>query len=248
MDRRLIVSLLQSSIEELGLMTKGFMEMSDYPAPIIQLARRKTEDVLNYLQRLEEIKSRTPDTDVPAASSLPHEEEKSDSRAGEAAEVPTDVKAEPPKEEETTCTTEAEEVVPHVQAQVEIQSDEPEVQSNEPVKAETPLKVSPVATLRMEETPPRPEAITILHTDNSLAGVHTLKKIDDIRQAISIGDRFRFQRELFAGNGEQMNKTLAKLNRLDSFDQAVAYLQSKFDWDMSDETVDNFLQIVRRRW
>ena len=43
------------------------------------------------------------------------------------------------------------------------------------------------------------------------------KKIDDIRQAISLGDRFRFQRELFNNNGEEMNKTLSYINMLATY-------------------------------
>ena len=60
MERTLIVTLLQKSIEELAMMTDGFMEMTEYPAPILRLARRKAEDVLDYLGRLEEVTSYEP--------------------------------------------------------------------------------------------------------------------------------------------------------------------------------------------
>ena len=53
MERTLIVTLLQKSIEELAMMTDGFMEMTEYPAPMLRLARRKAEDVIGYLEQLE---------------------------------------------------------------------------------------------------------------------------------------------------------------------------------------------------
>ena len=45
--------------------------------------------------------------------------------------------------------------------------------------------------------------------------------VEDIRQAISLGDRFLFQRELFAGNGELMQKTLDEINSLNSLSEAM---------------------------
>ena len=74
------------------------------------------------------------------------------------------------------------------------------------------------------------------------------KKISDIKTAISIGDRFRFQRELFRGNGEDMNKTLNYINQLATFDEVQSFLQSKYSWDKGNENVDDFYQIVKRKF
>ena len=54
--------------------------------------------------------------------------------------------------------------------------------------------------------------------------------VEDIRQAISLGDRFLFQRELFAGNGELMQKTLDEINDLDSLSEAMEYIADTFEW------------------
>ena len=99
-----------------------------------------------------------------------------------------------------------------------------------------------------EETSSPVQSPAAPHTDNTIADAHSMKKVDDIRQAISIGDQFRFQRELFAGNGELMHKTIAKLNQMGSLDEAMKYLQAKFSWNAEDEIVEHFLQIIRRRW
>ena len=74
------------------------------------------------------------------------------------------------------------------------------------------------------------------------------KKISDIKQGINIGDRFRFQRELFRGNGEDMNKTLTYLNQLATANEALSFLRSKYGWATDNETAEDFYQIVKRRF
>lgn len=84
--------------------------------------------------------------------------------------------------------------------------------------------------------------------ENSIGATLANKRIADIKQAISIGERFRFQRELFRGNGEDMNKSLTYINQLATFEEAVKFLHSKYSWIEEDVTVLDFLQIVRRRF
>lgn len=74
------------------------------------------------------------------------------------------------------------------------------------------------------------------------------QKINDIRLAMNIGDRFRFQRELFAGNGEVMNKTIAYLNQLAKYEEAESFLTSKFNWDKDNPHAEEFLQLIRKRY
>lgn len=74
------------------------------------------------------------------------------------------------------------------------------------------------------------------------------KPVSDIRQAISLGDRFLYQRELFAQNAELMQKTLNELNELSSFDEAIAYISSKFQWDTESSTYQQFLVTLHRRF
>ena len=71
--------------------------------------------------------------------------------------------------------------------------------------------------------------------------------VTDIRQAVSIGDRFLFQRELFGGNAEKLQQTLTELNNLHSLDEAVA-LVHKFGWDKQSPTYELFLNVLRRRF
>lgn len=73
------------------------------------------------------------------------------------------------------------------------------------------------------------------------------KPVDDIRLAISLGDRFLYQRELFGQNAELMQRTLNELNELGSFEEAVAYI-SRFGWDTESKTYQQFLVTLHRRF
>lgn len=84
--------------------------------------------------------------------------------------------------------------------------------------------------------------------DNTLASSLNNKKIDDLKSAISIADRFRFQRELFAGDGELMNKTISKLNSLESLAEAEEFIQKKFNWSPENSSVADFLHLLQRRY
>ncbi len=72
--------------------------------------------------------------------------------------------------------------------------------------------------------------------------------VDDIRQAISLGDRFLFQRELFAGNGELMQKTLDEINSLGSLSEAMDYVADNFEWDSESTAVQLFENVLKRRF
>ena len=74
------------------------------------------------------------------------------------------------------------------------------------------------------------------------------KAVDDIRLAISLGDRFLYQRELFGQNAELMQRTLTELNELNSFDEAINYISSRFQWDTESNTYQQFLVTLHRRF
>ena len=91
----------------------------------------------------------------------------------------------------------------------------------------------------VEKPAPRPTP-----TQTSLFG----SAVEDIRQAISLGDRFLFQRELFAGNGELMQKTLDELNALGSLEEAMDYVADNFEWDSDSTAVQLFENVLKRRF
>lgn len=70
----------------------------------------------------------------------------------------------------------------------------------------------------------------------------------DIRNIISLNDRFRFRRELFFNDDEKMSATIQYLNETDSYKDAFEYLQNQYDWDLENETVSDFMIIVEKRF
>lgn len=74
------------------------------------------------------------------------------------------------------------------------------------------------------------------------------KAVTDIRQAISIGDRFLYQRELFAQNAELMQRTLNELDQLHSFAEAIDYINMRFQWDQESNTYQQFIVTLHRRF
>ena len=122
---------------------------------------------------------------------------------------------------------------------------EPEPEPAEPEPEEEPEEepVLPIVEPEEDENEDEPEAEPEPEVAHSV-----VPKVTDIKKAISLGDRFLFQRELFGGNGEQMAKTIAELNKLDSLDEAEAYIDKRFNWDKESSTYELFHNILKRRW
>lgn len=119
--------------------------------------------------------------------------------------------------------------------------EEPETIQEEPV-AEEPVKEEPVKEEPVKADPaPAKEEVA-----SPKAAVYG-KAVDDIRQAISLGDRFLYQRELFNQNAELMQKTLTELNELGSFDEAIQYI-SRFGWDTESNSYQQFIVALHRRF
>lgn len=85
--------------------------------------------------------------------------------------------------------------------------------------------------------------------DDTLASAINNKKIIDLKSSITLGDRFRFQRELFGGNGEKMNKAISDFNSFETMTEAQEYIAKNFvHWALDNETVSDFIQLLQRRY
>ena len=128
--------------------------------------------------------------------------------------------------------------------------DEPIVEESiveEPI-VEEPVAEEPVAEEPIAEEPvANEEKVVAEETVAPKANLYG-KPVDDIKQAIALGDRFLFQRELFRQNVELMQRTFADINALHSFNEAIAYLDKRFDWDKESNTYALFLTALHRRF
>ncbi len=70
----------------------------------------------------------------------------------------------------------------------------------------------------------------------------------DIRKAFSLNDRFRFQRELFAGSSRAMDTAIENIEAMRSYGNAELYFFTQLGWDRDNEVVKDFMNIVRNHF
>lgn len=117
----------------------------------------------------------------------------------------------------------------------------------EVVKEPEPV-AEPVVEEPVVETEPEPEVKEELVEQASPKAAVYGKPVDDIRLAISLGDRFLYQRELFDQNAELMQRTLTDINELGSYEEAIMYIGKHFQWDTESKTYQQFLVTLHRRF
>ncbi len=298
MNRELIVSLLQKQIEELKLMTEGFMDMETYPDAIMKLALLKNDDIRDFLHQLSNLNVQynlTEETNLLESEPFIEENiaektvfETEESSKIVAVEENADVET---IEEEVSIeeviidevTIEEEEEEAAIGEEVNVAENEEDIDATKEIVQEEHNVVhakvldeivEEFEDLEEENTEEEIELVTVIEetpiiitsepekanrptmTRNDILNANDVslnsslgsKKISDIRQAISIGDRFRFQRELFRNNGEDMNKTLIYINQLASYEEVFHFLQSKYGWESDNSNADDFYQIVKRKF
>jgi len=117
------------------------------------------------------------------------------------------------------------------------------------IEAEDHDKSDHVVTLGEQLGQSRQSSLNDRFASNAPAeGSFGLKPISDIKSAIPLGERFRFTRMLFSGNGAAFESTVAALNEMSSIDEADAHVREHFSWDMDSPVVADFMNIVRRRY
>ncbi|VBB45358.1 hypothetical protein TRIP_D300200 [uncultured Paludibacter sp.] len=268
MNKEFLVALLEKDIRELELLTEGFEDLDVFPKPILQLARQKAENIIKNLKELENISTKNDikitDKEKVIAPAVEDEALNSDieflvneeKKAEEKIEIPEVPEAEEIVKDEPVDFVEdlkeyglqekiISETMDKKQIEEKIVENEIEAIQESVLKDEKHEEVQPLQEKKEE---PVIIKLEVEEPESNFGSVNDNIKIDDIRTAINIGDRFRFQRELFGGNGEVMNKTLAYLNQLAKYEEAVSFLNNKFGWDKDNQHAEDFLQIVRRRF
>ena len=70
----------------------------------------------------------------------------------------------------------------------------------------------------------------------------------DLKKELGIGDRFRFQRELFGGNGEKLSTALTTLNDMATMDDAINYITTVLRLDLENPISKDFVDFVQKRF
>lgn len=87
--------------------------------------------------------------------------------------------------------------------------------------------------------------------DPSVAARMQRSKINDLRSAIGINDKFLFINELFRGNMQQYNKVLDELNDFKSLNGAQTYLMElkvEHQWEAESNAFIRLNSFIERRF
>ena len=125
-----------------------------------------------------------------------------------------------------------------------------------PKPIEVPVEIAKVAPIEEQKIEPKldkeseKEDVKEEITPNSslLTPNCEAQALRNLMSVISLGDKFRFRHDLFSDSNDLFKETIEILNTIEKFDEAVNYLQGKFNWDAEDATVVYFYDIIRPKF
>ena len=111
----------------------------------------------------------------------------------------------------------------------------------------------------LEEVEEEKETLQVVESQSQIEVQETIKNVSagsilgerirpvtDLRRYISLNDSFRFSRELFNGDSEQMNRVIEQISEMSSLDTAIAFLYSKVNVDEENEAMIDFQELLKK--
>lgn len=123
---------------------------------------------------------------------------------------------------------------------------EERVQMSLTEQVQTPLDEKVQKPLAETEQKPLEEKLQKLSVSSAPILGERIRPAMDLRRSISLNDSFRFSRELFKGDNEQMNRVIEQISEMNSLETAVAFLVSKVDVDEENEAMADFMEILKK--
>ena len=143
-------------------------------------------------------------------------------------------------------------------AAAEEQEEEEEIVVGNPEKDEEPVIVPEAPEMPESEQLELPE-VTVepaqsaevsmkIETNTASTPIlaERIKTAGDLRRSISLNDSFRFSRELFGGNMEQMNHVLQQIGEMHSLDAALVFLSSKIKVEEENEAKADLVELLKK--
>ena len=257
MSKEVYIALIQKDIKELDVIAQGLYE-TDFPSPtVIKLASSKAMDIVNNLQRLSAVKQEESKAEKENQERLAAEAEAKAERE-EQERLAAEAKAKAEREEQERLAAEAKakaerEEQERLAAEAKAKAEREE---QERLAAEAKAKAAAIINdhnkhsiieEKIGNVESKVEQMSKEKGD-SMADKIASSKISSIKSAISIADRFRFQRELFGGNADLMNSTLDRLDACSTIEEAEDIINDFTEWNPEDENVNDFLKLLGRRF
>ncbi len=109
-----------------------------------------------------------------------------------------------------------------------------------------------------DESPESPESIITeapaIQNCDEPEEIHLLadriagKAAQELKRAFTLNDRYRFCREIFAGNSEDLNGAIDTINAMATYDQAEQWMIEVMNVDTDDSVVKEFMSIVAKHF
>jgi hypothetical protein len=261
-----IVHLL-SDIKELESMIAGMQGAEIYPVSFFSRSFDMTHQLLKDIHSLEaaqiEMLQQQMEEHQTIIQTLTYHTGDADVSQHNDTHISQENKVETPREDKSETflesKSEALEIETGFDSTAPKKAAEPEkaIEEKKPI-AETVHKENPVSKPEViEDAKPTVEAAPIETPERNPLGERTglflsdileKRKLTDFCKAFSLNDRFRFKKDLFGGDEEQMNKTLNILNGMHSYEESVGYLSNVLKWNMEDPTVGDFIKLLEKRF
>lgn len=88
-----------------------------------------------------------------------------------------------------------------------------------------------------------------LQKETTTTVVDDFQKITDLKNRLTINQKFMFTKMLFNGDFDLFNNTITKIDDLQSFDQATSYLDAHYsNWDRESEEYEEFMELITKRF
>ena len=182
---------------------------------------------------------------------IPHEEEA-------AVDEPKSIAQEPVLEESKTPESVAEEPIVSrsepIPALKDVEMDEPVISppvADRPIFTPEAVPVNPVEQ-PIAATNPARSLNDLLAKTNAQGDEPVKAPIADLKQAINLNEKLLFIKDLFKGYNLAYSEAIDIVNKMNSFEAANNFLQSnyslKYDWASKQATVDQFYELLNRRF
>lgn len=112
----------------------------------------------------------------------------------------------------------------------------------EPIEiAPREVEVIPPITIAKEE-----KEIIYNKTSSPTVLGEQLKPAAELNKGLSLNDTFRFSRELFNGETNELKRALQEISRMNSMDEVTSYLSSQIEWDEENDAVKDFVELLKK--
>lgn len=112
-----------------------------------------------------------------------------------------------------------------------------------------PPVVKPIVITPLSEIPRPAAQNTPKEVKQTLADDLAKKKIVQLKQNLTINQKFMFTKILFHGDFEIFSDAIDKLDRFDNLAQAMRFIEDAYpDWDKESEEYLEFIEIIERRF